>query len=81
MKKLFLVALVSISLFGCSSSSEARRVLEANGYTSIETTGHKFFACSEDDVFSTGFEATSPNGTRVSGAVCSGWLKGATIRF
>ena len=51
------------------------------GFTEIEITGHKFFVCDEKDTFSTGFCAKNPRGVRVCGVVCSGWLKGGTIRF
>jgi hypothetical protein len=65
----------------CSDPSGASKVLRDNGYTNITTTGYRFFACSERDIFSTGFVAKSPNGTTVTGAVCEGLLKGKTIRF
>lgn len=66
---------------GCTRPDVAMRVLSENGYTNIEITGYRFFMCGEGDQFATGFTATSPNGTFVSGCVCSGWMKGATIRF
>lgn len=78
MRKLILVAVVLLA--GCSSASDAERALAAAGYTQVVTTGFRFFGCSEDDQFRTGFEAVGPSGNRVTGAVCSGWLKGATIR-
>ena len=37
--------------------------------------------CAKDDEFRTGFAATAPNGERVTGVVCSGWMKGATLRL
>ena len=29
--------------------------------------------------FKTGFEATAPNGERISGTVCEGWFKGKLL--
>lgn len=79
-----LAALVTLSFalpVARTRPTQARRVLEDSGYTNIEMTGWRPFAKSEKDVFSTGFEATAPSGRRVTGAVTSGWLKGATIRL
>jgi hypothetical protein len=80
MKKLFLVALIAAALSACTSADTATRALRGAGYTNIQTTGYRFFGCSEDDAFRTGFTATGPSGQAASGVVCSGWLKGATIR-
>lgn len=71
----------SAVLAGCTSEPEATRALTGAGYTNIKMTGYRFLLCDEKDSWSTGFEATGPNGNRVSGAVCSGVLKGATIRL
>ena len=59
----------------------ARTVLEQQGYTSIETNGYAWFRCGHDDVFATRFSADTPSGARVDGAVCSGLLKGSTVRI
>lgn len=64
-----------------TSGNEATRVLRYNGYTNIKITGLKPFSCSEEDDFATGFTAKSSSGQTVSGVVCSGFLKKATIRF
>lgn len=74
-----LLAIVGI-LAGCTSSDEATRALTGAGYKDINITGYRFFACDEKDTWQTGFEATGPTGRRTSGVVCSGFLKGATIR-
>lgn len=78
-KTILIIAVLLIS--GCSSSNDAQKALKAAGYTDIQTHGKAFFACSKDDTFATKFSATNSKGERVSGAVCSGWLKGSTIRF
>jgi hypothetical protein len=80
--KIFLfVAIVMLLTSGCSSHNDAVSALTAAGYTNIQTHGHAFFTCSEDDAFATEFTATGPNGQHASGAVCSGWFKGKTIRL
>lgn len=81
MKKV-IVLLLAVMLVGCTDSSTAKRVLQSQGFTDVRITGYKAFACSGDDTTSTGFTATSPNGTRVRGAVCGGLLfKNSTIRL
>jgi hypothetical protein len=75
------LALVVVALAGCTSSDDAIRAVEAMGMTNVTATGYRVFGCSEDDSFHTGFTATNPQGRQVSGVVCSGWLKGSTVRF
>jgi len=60
---------------------EATRILADQGYTEIVITGWRPFAAGKDDSFSTGFEARSPGGRKVTGAVTSGFFKGSTIRL
>ena len=74
------IAIVLIIPAACTDENTARRVLSENGYKNINITGYRFFNGTNDQ-FVTGFEATSPSGSRVSGVVSNGWLKGATIRF
>jgi hypothetical protein len=81
MKKLFVAAIAVLAVTGCTRPGLAERVLTEQGYTNVDAGGYGFFSCSEDDVFKTNFEATSPAGKRVKGTVCSGWFKGATIRL
>jgi hypothetical protein len=66
---------------GCTRTDQATMVLKNEGYTDIKITGYALFMCGEDDTFSTEFTAKNRNGQIVSGAVCSGLLKGATIRY
>lgn len=79
MKKLIIIA-AAIILSGCSDAPTATKALEGAGYSEVNITGYKFFGCSEDDTFHTGFIAKGANGKQVTGVVCSGWLKGSTIR-
>lgn len=81
MIKKFLLTLVAVALVGCTDSDVANKALAGAGYTDIEITGYAFFGCSEDDAVHTGFKAKGLNGAPVEGVVCSGWLKGATIRL
>lgn len=81
MKKI-IMAFAFIALSGCTDAPEAQRTLKGMGFTDIETTGYRFIGCSHDgDAWKTGFVATGPTGSRVSGVVCSGAFKGATVRF
>jgi hypothetical protein len=81
MKHLFLCLVVGILLASCTDPKGSERVLAQQGFSDVKITGYKFFACSEDDIFSTGFIAKSPSGNEVKGCVCRGLFKGATIRF
>lgn len=82
MKKVTALAFLCSLLASCYSGTDARKALEAQGFTNIEITGHAWFACSKSDTFATSFNATNPQGKRVSGAACSGLLfKNTTIRW
>lgn len=82
MKKIFAVLAVCVACIACSDGPTARRALENMGFTDIEIYGWGPFAgCGENDTFVTKFRATGPKGNKVNGVVCSGWLKGATVRF
>ena len=81
MSKLLLALLVCIAATGCTAPDRSRTVLEGAGYTHIEFTGYSWFACSEDDTYRTAFKAIGPTGKAVSGTVCAGLFKGATIRM
>jgi hypothetical protein len=80
MNKIILVA-VLLALAGCTKPADSTSSLEGAGYTKIEITGFRFFGCSEDDTFRTGFKAVGPSGKTVTGVVCGGLLKGSTIRL
>lgn len=80
MKQTLALLLVAIALAGCSSANDANKALKGAGYTDIQIKGYAIFGCSEDDSFHTEFTAKGPTGQPVEGVVCSGWLKGGTIR-
>lgn len=80
MTKTAAIFAIAILLCGCTAEDTATRALKGAGYTDIQTTGYRVFGCAKSDEFHTGFEAKGPSGQRVSGVVCSGFLKGATVR-
>lgn len=78
----YIILLLTILLFGCTSETDTNRALEGAGFTEIQIGGYDVLGCSEDDFFHTKFTAKNPAGKIVSGTVCSGVLfKNATIRF
>jgi hypothetical protein len=81
MKRIILLGILVATLTGCTDPKRATRVLNQQGFSDIQMTGYRFFICDKNDTFSTGFKAISPSGSDVTGAVCEGWLKGATVRF
>jgi hypothetical protein len=79
-----LLAALSIALSGCSQPDRATQVLSSQGFKDIviHPVGlADAFSCSEGDNFYTPFTARGPGGATVNGVVCSGFLKGATVRF
>lgn len=68
-------------LAGCMSPDTAQRALAGAGYTKVVLTGYRFLGCGDGDLNRTGFEAVGPSGQHVTGVVCSGVFKGATIRL
>ena len=68
----------------CTSKNDfynGKNQLENQGYTDVVDTGYNAFCCSDRDNFSTGFKAKDKKGNEVKGCICSGLLKGITIRF
>lgn len=79
--KLAAVALICVSLMACTSSNDVYTATKALGLTDVKPGGYGWFACGEDDRFATKFTAKNAKGEPVKGVVCSGILKGATVRF
>ena len=79
MKAILIV--LAVILAGCTQPDRANEALSDAGYTDVRIGGYAWFACSERDTFATSFTATGPTGRPASGAVCSGFLKGQTIRL
>lgn len=71
-------------LTGCSANKDkVKEVLEAEGCSNInvgEASVSSVFGCGKDDSFSNTFSCTR-NTKQVSGYVCSGFLKGYTVRY
>jgi hypothetical protein len=70
-----------LSPFWAYDKIGTKKLLEQQGYTAIEIKGYNWFACSEGDIFSTGFKATNANNNIVEGTACRGLFKNTTIRF
>ena len=81
-KKMIAAVCISLMTAGCMQSPDsATRVLQDQGYKNIEITGYRFYGCSDDDNFHTGFKAVTPAGVTVTGVACSGWLSGTHIKI
>lgn len=84
-----LMIILSLS-FGCGRGILAReesaiRALETQGYTEVKIVDHAWFAvgwrgCDEKDAARFTARAKNPVGQEVTVYVCSGLLKGGTIR-
>ncbi|WP_372395258.1 hypothetical protein ABMY26_06515 (plasmid) [Azospirillum sp. HJ39] len=76
------IALASVLLVAaCSDPENARRTVENSGIAEVRAGGYSWFGCGKGDFYATSFTGIGPNGRPVSGVVCRGILKGATIRF
>ena len=81
MKKIIAIAALTL-LAGCGVNAKSATVaLEAQGMTNVKIGSWVFFGCGDSDAFRSSFTATGVNGKPVSGIVCSGMLKGVTIRY
>ncbi len=83
MKKLFTLLLLG-TLLSCTDASDfkkGKQQLEQQGYSDVVNTGHGFFCCSDNDIYSTGFKCKNAKGETVEGCFCSSTFKGVTIRF
>lgn len=68
-----------VVLASCTDQRGAVKVLSVQGYTDVTTTGYRAFCCPGSSAYSTGFEATAPNGAHVSGCVCSELFGGSFV--
>jgi len=82
MKAIFAAAIV-LTLTGClpMNDEKAVRAIEAVGITDVQINGIAIFGCDEKDTFRSKFTGKDSKGNPVSGAVCGGFFKGATVRF
>ena len=81
MKRILPILTLLAVCSGCIDQPVAERALKASSLKSIKIDGYRILGCSDDDQFHTGFWALTQDDVPVSGVVCSGWLKGATVRF
>lgn len=80
--RLPLLVCAAIALAGCTDEDGATKALHSAGLKPVSVGGYAWFACdSKSDDFATKFTAVNAQGETVTGAVCSGWLKGKTIRY
>lgn len=80
--KFIYIGTLALLLTSCGvDEDKAIKALESQGMTNIKITGFAIFGCSKDDSFRSNFTATGVNGKTVSGTLCSGFLKGTTVRF
>ncbi len=77
---LLFMCYIILTMASCTNVGGAEELLRKEGYTDVEITGYRFFDCSKDDTFHTGFKAKK-NGNVITGVVCEGLLKGKTIRY
>lgn len=87
---LLVIFTILVLVFGCGrgvwvNKDVAVRTLESQGYTEIQVTDHSWFAigwrgCDEKDAARFTARAKNPAGKEVTVYVCSGLLKGETIR-
>lgn len=78
---LLLCAVFSSSCTSNKDFEKGKKQLEMQGYTDVENTGYNAFCCADKDTYSTGFKCKDKQGNVVKGCICSGVLKGITIRF
>ena len=79
--KIWPISVLAFALAGCSAPQQAIDAVENIGLSEVEITGYRVFGCGDDYTFHTGFLAKNSKGKTVSGVVCSGWLKGASVKF
>ncbi len=75
------VTILCISSGSCDiSKTDSMRILSSEGVSNVQLSGYQWFECGRDDTFSQGFQGNK-NGHQVQGVLCSGWLKGITVRY
>lgn len=79
--KICCIVMFSMIVMACTNPKDAVNALNEAGFTNVQVGGYDWFACSDYDLYSTNFNAIDPEGSPVSGTVCSGFLKGTAIKF
>lgn len=73
--------LLGFSLCACTSQNTAYQAADNLGFKQINVGFTSIFGCGKHEFFGRSFTAININGKPVSGVVCSGLFKGATVRF
>lgn len=84
MKRIIAAFLLLAAIQSCTNPehfAKGKHQLEMQGYTDVRSTGWTSYCCAESDDYTEGFVARDKEGNLVKGCICSGWLKGITIRF
>ncbi len=78
---IIIVLIFAFLLSGCTDSESVKNYAEIEGWDSYELTGYRWWSCSKEDIYHTGFVATK-NGKSFKGTVCKGWFwRGSTLRL
>jgi len=80
LRLLALLVVVAVTSTACTDADGARKALIGAGYSDIQIGEYAAFGCGRGDDYATKFTAKGPTGVVVTGVVCSGVLKGSTIR-
>lgn len=71
----FLLAVIILSaVTGCQDAKKVKRSLNGRGYSQVELTGYTPSNCG----MAIGFNATTQEGARITGTVCSEWKQKTT---
>lgn len=75
------ILIICLLVASCSANTDkVKSVLENEGCTDVVDNGFVFFGCGKEDGFHNGFSCTK-NNRKIEGVVCSGLLKGFTVRY
>ena len=83
MRNIFYTILLIFCL-GCTNNKDfikGKKQLENQGYNKTIHNQYLLYQCDDKDNYSSGFTALDKKGNKVEGCICSGVLKGVTIRF
>ena len=79
--KIGMAIVACLALSACTDPDRAMTVTHSLGYKDVHITGYQFWSCGDDYAYHTGFEATGLDGSHVTGVVCSGVFKGASVKI
>jgi hypothetical protein len=81
MRKVFIL-LAALGLASCGPmKADVIHDVEDYGFSEVEIGSWTAFYCGKDDVWGYHFTATNSQGRRITGVVCRGAFKGATVRI